>query len=283
MGNLIMGEAMGHLDLDRKDFTARSGGVSGNMHQVCVIITEVEEENSDAGNLVVDTQGNKLRSNSGKEKEKIYVSTGEWRIIMSAINHGTDVPTNLRREVLMGYQYDRDDGRRRDGLSRADPEPLPLPPPVNDHREENQGGYQEPQGFAACLLGGAQAPLSNRHFKQLSWEIAVAQPNVNSHRLKWSTSKIGFDEEDHPISTKVVGTIPLMCTPTINNIAINRTLIDGVAGLNIISVEVFEKMQVPYHQLMPTRPFFGVTEGSTTPIGHACHFWHQGQLQDRKP
>jgi hypothetical protein len=85
--------------------------------------------------------------------------------------------------------------------------------------------------------------------------------------MKWSTSKIGFDEKDHPISTKAVGTIPLLCTPTINNIAVNRTLIDGGAGLNIISVEIFEKMQVPYHRLMPTRPFFGVTEGSTTPIG----------------
>jgi hypothetical protein len=93
------------------------------------------------------------------------------------------------------------------------------------------------------------------------------QPSINSHRLKWSTSKIGFDEEDHPISTKDVGTIPLLCTPTINNITVNRTLIDGGAGLNIISVEVFEKMHVPYHRLMPTRPFFGVTEGSTTPIG----------------
>jgi hypothetical protein len=85
--------------------------------------------------------------------------------------------------------------------------------------------------------------------------------------MKWSTSKIGFDEEDHPISTKVVGTIPLLCTPTINNIAVNRTLIDGGAGLNIISVEVFEKMLVLYHRLMPTQPFFGVTEGSTMPIG----------------
>jgi hypothetical protein len=58
-----------------------------------------------------------------------------------------------------------------------------------------------------------------------------------------------------------------LCTPTINNIAVNHTLIDGGAGLNIISVEVFEKMQVSYHRLMPTRPFFGVTRGSTTPIG----------------
>jgi hypothetical protein len=67
-------------------------------------------------------------------------------------------------------------GRHCDGLSCAAPEPLPLPPPVNDHQEENQGGYQEPRGFAACLLGGAQAPLSNRHFKQLSREIAAASP-----------------------------------------------------------------------------------------------------------
>jgi hypothetical protein len=95
----------------------------------------------------------------------------------------------------------------------------------------------------------------------------AAQPNVNSHRLKWSTNKIGFYEEDHPISTKAMGTIPLLCTPTINIINVNRTLIDGGAGLNIISVEVFEKMQVPYHRLMPTQLFFGVTEGSITPIG----------------
>jgi hypothetical protein len=35
---------------------------------------------------------------------------------------------------------DREKGRRREGLSRADPKPLPLPPPTNDRREENQGG-----------------------------------------------------------------------------------------------------------------------------------------------
>jgi hypothetical protein len=50
-------------------------------------------------------QVDKSRSNNKKEKEKIHVSTGEWRIIMSAINHGIEVPANSRREVLMGYQY----------------------------------------------------------------------------------------------------------------------------------------------------------------------------------
>jgi hypothetical protein len=47
-------------------------------------------------------QVNKPRSNSKKEKEKIHVSTEEWRIIMSAINHGTEVPADSRTEVLMG-------------------------------------------------------------------------------------------------------------------------------------------------------------------------------------
>jgi hypothetical protein len=50
-------------------------------------------------------QVDKPRSNNKKEKEKIHVLTGEWRIIMSAINHGTEVPADSRREVLMGYQY----------------------------------------------------------------------------------------------------------------------------------------------------------------------------------
>jgi hypothetical protein len=35
----------------------------------------------------------------------VHVSAGEWRMIMTAINHGTDVPADSRREVLMGYQY----------------------------------------------------------------------------------------------------------------------------------------------------------------------------------
>jgi hypothetical protein len=88
-----------------RDFATESSGVSRSVHQLCVIITEATEENNHKGNKEVDMQVDKPRSNSKKEKEKIYVSTGEWRIIMSAINHGMEVPTDSRREVLMGYQY----------------------------------------------------------------------------------------------------------------------------------------------------------------------------------
>jgi hypothetical protein len=105
MEKLDIGETVGQSYPSQKDFVTQTGGVSGNIHQLCVIITEAEEENDHADNTTIDMQVDKSRSNSKKEKEKIHVSTGEWRIIMSAINHGMEVPTNSRREVLMGYQY----------------------------------------------------------------------------------------------------------------------------------------------------------------------------------
>jgi hypothetical protein len=86
-----------------RDFGAGSSGISKSMHQLCVIITEAEEENNHEGNEGVVRQVDKIRGPNKKEKEKIHVSTEEWRIIMSAINHGIEVPEGSRREVLMGY------------------------------------------------------------------------------------------------------------------------------------------------------------------------------------
>jgi hypothetical protein len=96
-----------------RDFTSTSNGISRSIHQLCIIIIEAAEENNHADNEEVDMQVDKLRSNGKKEKEKVHVSVGEWRMIMSAINHGTDVPTDLRREVLMGYQYALHQRRRK--------------------------------------------------------------------------------------------------------------------------------------------------------------------------
>jgi hypothetical protein len=105
MEKLDIGKTMDQSYPSQKDFITQTGGVSGNIHQLCVIITEAAEENNHADNTTIDAQVDKSRSNSKKEKEKIHVSFGEWRIIISAINHGTEVPANSRREVLMGYQY----------------------------------------------------------------------------------------------------------------------------------------------------------------------------------
>jgi hypothetical protein len=79
-----------------RDFAIESSGIPKSIHQLCVIITEAAEEGNHEGSKEVDLQVKKLRSSSKKEKEKIHVSAGEWRIIMTAINHGTEVPTDSR-------------------------------------------------------------------------------------------------------------------------------------------------------------------------------------------
>jgi hypothetical protein len=85
-----------------KDFAVGSSGVS-KVHQLCVIITKAEEGNNSDGNRELDRQVDK--NHKKREKEKVHVSAGEWRMIKSAVNHGTEVPEGSRREVLMGYQY----------------------------------------------------------------------------------------------------------------------------------------------------------------------------------
>jgi hypothetical protein len=57
-----------------------SSGVS-KVHQLCVIITEAEEENNSEGSKKVDMQVDKIKEHSKKEKEKVHVSAGEWRMI----------------------------------------------------------------------------------------------------------------------------------------------------------------------------------------------------------
>jgi hypothetical protein len=100
--NTIMEKA---VDKSR-DIASISSGVSRSIYQLCVIITEVaEKENNHTGNKEVDMQVDKIGSNGKREKEKVHVSAGEWRMIMPAVNHGTDIPADSRREVLMGYQY----------------------------------------------------------------------------------------------------------------------------------------------------------------------------------
>ena len=128
-------------------------------------------------------------------------------------------------------------------------------------------GFQEARAIA-CILGGAQAPASNRIFKQFSREVNAALPKLEAARLlKWSQCAITFDYKDQLRCSAMAGALPMPCTPTISNVLVTKTLIDGGAGLNVLSIETFETLQVPYDQLMPTKPFSGVTDGSTIPIG----------------
>jgi hypothetical protein len=58
------------------DFAVGSSGVS-KVHQLCIIITEAEEENNNEGSKKVDRQVDKMKEHNKKDKEKVHVSAGE--------------------------------------------------------------------------------------------------------------------------------------------------------------------------------------------------------------
>ena len=76
-----------------------------------------------------------------------------------------------------------------------------------------------------------------------------------------------FNSDDHPSNPAGSGALPMLCTPTICQVAVTRTLIDGGAGLNVLSVEAFILLHVPLERLQPSRPFSGVGDGSTASLG----------------
>lgn len=115
----------------------------------------------------------------------------------------------------------------------------------------------------ASILGGAQTPASNNTFKKFTHEVNVALPKPEEMRpINWSKTTITFDPSDQLRWSFMAGKLPMMCTPTIS-----KTLIESAAGINVLSVETFEKLQLSNEQLMPTKPFWEVTMGSTVPIG----------------
>jgi hypothetical protein len=126
-------------------------------------------------------QVDKLRSNSKKEKEKIHVSTGEWRIIMSAINHGTEVPADSRREVLMGYQYALHQRRKK---LREESDMFMR---IRDNNSTSSGGYWD-------KYNDASESSIERHRDPKHSRRTIARTREESHTKSISTYP--SDEEE---------------------------------------------------------------------------------------
>jgi hypothetical protein len=86
-------------------------------------------------------------------------------------NHGYD-----RGDTRGDHRSDgRNKGNRRDNPLRADAKPLPLPPPANDHREENQGAIKSHEASRPASWMEPKLHYRIDTSKQLSREIVAAQ------------------------------------------------------------------------------------------------------------
>src|SRR3954468_19115913 len=59
----------------------------------------------------------------------------------------------------------------------------------------------------------------------------------------------------------------MLVSPTVRNLKVTKMLVDGGAGLNLISSAVLRRLQVPDLELEETGPFQGINPGRSKPKG----------------
>ena len=61
--------------------------------------------------------------------------------------------------------------------------------------------------------------------------------------------------------------LPMLCTPTICNVAITKILINGGTGLNLLSIEASSLLHMPVERLSLSKLFLGVGGGDARSLG----------------
>src|SRR5215216_7694282 len=119
-----------------------------------------------------------------------------------------------------------------------------------------------------CVDGGTSLHASHCQLKQWAREINAAEPSFDDQKpLKWSNTPIIFYAEDHPDRTTAVGCLPLLVSSMIRNLKVTKMLVDGGAGLNLISPEVIKRLQIPDGDLKEMGTFQGINLGRSQPKG----------------
>jgi hypothetical protein len=119
------------------------------------------------------------------------------------------------------------------------------------------------------MYGGSWELTSRRNVKSLRREVLstiLGVPKAAPHQRWWSTT-ISFGASDCPENMAGVSILPLITAPVIANMKLHHVLIDGGAGINVISHAAFKQLQILGSRLGPSRPFFGVGPQPVYPLG----------------
>ena len=88
--------------------------------------------------------------------------------------------------------------------------------------------------------------------------------------LKWASTPIIFDQDDHPVSIPRPGSYPLVVDPVVSNMRLSKVLMDGGSSLNILYIDTLEAMGIPRDCLRASLfPFYGILPGMKAyPLGN---------------
>src|SRR5438128_4783177 len=102
--------------------------------------------------------------------------------------------------------------------------------------------FPDPEHQLNMIYGGSNAYESKRKQKLTVREINAVIP-VTPKYLKWSEAPITFDRSDHPDNIPHSGRYCLVLDPIIRTVKLNRVLIDGGSGLNILFAKTLDDMK----------------------------------------
>ena len=103
------------------------------------------------------------------------------------------------------------------------------------NQDQQQGGpaFPDPELQLNMIFSGSVAYESKWKQKLAAQEINALTPATPKY-LRWSELPITFDRSDHPESVPHPGRYPLVLDPIVRTVKLNRVLIDGGSGLNIL-------------------------------------------------
>jgi hypothetical protein len=132
--------------------------------------------------------------------------------------------------------------------------------------DEGNSDLQEPDKTVNVFFGG----LPNRRAQKATRrEVMSIEPAVPTP-LRWSEVPITFSRADQWTSFSEPGRFPLVLKPVVASSKLNKVLIDGGSGLNVLFTKTLKKMKLDITHMLTksTSPFYGIVPGNAAiPLG----------------
>jgi hypothetical protein len=145
--------------------------------------------------------------------------------------------------------------------------------------DEGNGDFQKPDKTVNVLFGGLP---SRRVQKATRREVMSIEPAVPTP-LRWSEVPITFSRVDQWTYFSEPGRFPLVLKPVVTGSKLNKVLIDGGSGLNVLFTKTLKKMKLDItHMLIKsTSPFYSIVPSNAAiPLGSVVLPVTFGESQD---
>jgi hypothetical protein len=147
----------------------------------------------------------------------------------------------------------------------------PNPRPPHDKKgkkkaDEGNDDFQEPDKMMNVLFGGLPTRRSHKATRR---EVLNIEPEIPTP-LRWSQVPITCDHVDQWTSFSEPGRFPHILKLVVAGSRLNKVLIDGGSGLNVLFTKTLKKINLDITHMLTksTLPFYGIVPGNAAiPLG----------------